>query len=83
MSAKTLPARVQIESSETENDRFKRSFESWLWGSMIAATVLHFMLFQFWPMLTDLWRVLKQPLHHSLERLAATMCVWDQGDVGE
>ncbi len=49
MSAKTLPARVQIESSETENDRFKRSFESWLWGSMIAATVLHFMLFQFWP----------------------------------
>ena len=52
MSAKTLPARVQIESSETENDRFKRSFESWLWGSMIAATVLHFMLFQFWPMLT-------------------------------
>ncbi len=49
MSAKTLPARVQIESSETENDRFKRSFESWLWGSMIAATVFHFMLFQFWP----------------------------------
>ncbi len=48
MSAKTLPARVQIESSETENDRFKRSFESWLWSSMIAATVLHFMLFQFW-----------------------------------
>ncbi len=38
MSAKTLPARVQIESSETENDRFKRSFESWLWGSMIAGS---------------------------------------------
>jgi hypothetical protein len=31
----------------TENDRFKRSFGSWFWGSMIAATVLHFMLFQF------------------------------------
>ncbi len=31
---------------ETENDRFKKSFGSWLWGSMIAATVFHFMLFQ-------------------------------------
>ena len=47
-----VPARAQIESSETENDRFKRSFGSWLWGSMITATVLHFMLFQFWPTLT-------------------------------
>ncbi len=52
MNAKTLPARAQIDSSETENDRFKKSFGSWLWGSMIAATVLHFMLFQFWPTLT-------------------------------
>ena len=49
MNTKALPARAQIDSSETENDRFKRSFGSWLWGSMIAATVLHFMLFQFWP----------------------------------
>ena len=49
MNAKALPARAQIDNSETENDRFKRSFGSWLWGSMIAATVLHFMLFQFWP----------------------------------
>ena len=52
MNAKALAARAQIDSSETENDRFKRSFGSWLWGSMIAATVLHFMLFQFWPTLT-------------------------------
>ncbi len=49
MNAKALPARAQIDSSETENDRFKRSFGSWFWGSMIAATVVHFMLFQFWP----------------------------------
>ena len=42
----------QIDSSETQNDRFKKSFESWLWGSMITATVLHFMLLQFWPTLT-------------------------------
>ena len=49
MNTKALPARAQIDSSETANDRFKGSFGSWLWGSMIAATVLHFMLFQFWP----------------------------------
>ena len=52
MNAKALPARAQIDSSETENDRFKNSFGSWLSGSMIAATVFHFMLFQFWPTLT-------------------------------
>jgi len=52
MNAKALPSTAQIDSSETRNDRFKRSFESWLWGSMIVATVLHFMLFQFWPTLT-------------------------------
>ncbi len=49
MNAKAFPATAQIDSSETENDRFKRSFGSWFWGSMITATILHFMLFQFWP----------------------------------
>ena len=34
---------------ETANDRFKKSFGTWLWGSMIAATVLHFIIFQFFP----------------------------------
>ncbi len=34
---------------ETENDQFKKSFGSLFWGSMIVATVFHFMLFQFWP----------------------------------
>ena len=52
MNAKALPSTAQIDSSETRNDRFKRSFESWLWGSMIVATVFHFLLFQFWPTLT-------------------------------
>ena len=37
---------------ETANDRFKRSFGSWFWGSIIAATVVHFALFQFWPEMT-------------------------------
>lgn len=38
--------------TETENDRFKRSFTDWFWGSMIAATVLHFGMFALWPELT-------------------------------
>ena len=36
-------------TKKTENDQFKKSFGSLFWGSMIAATVFHFMLFQFWP----------------------------------
>jgi len=41
-----------LEVQETANDRLKRSFSSWFWGSMIAATVFHFALFAFWPELT-------------------------------
>ena len=33
----------------TANDRLKRSFGSRLWGSMIVATALHFMVFAFFP----------------------------------
>ena len=40
---------IPVTKVETANDRFKKSFGSWLWGSMITATVFHFMLFQFWP----------------------------------
>ena len=39
-------------SSDTANDLFKRSFDSWFWGSMIVATFVHAALFQFWPTLT-------------------------------
>ena len=49
MNAMAIPAEAENTKSETANDRFKKSFGSWLWGSMIAATVFHFMLFQFWP----------------------------------
>ncbi len=52
MNAKAIPTGARTDTLETENDRFKRSFGSWFWGSMIAATVLHFMLFQFWPTLS-------------------------------
>ena len=49
MNAQAIPAEPGLRYVETENDRFKRSFGSWFWGSMITATVVHFMLFQFWP----------------------------------
>ena len=49
MNAQAIPAEAAADRLETENDRFKRSFGSWFWGSMIAATVVHFMVFQFWP----------------------------------
>jgi len=40
------------ESGVTANDRLKESFNTWFWGSMIVATVLHFAIFQFWPDMT-------------------------------
>ena len=36
----------------TANDRFKRSFGAWFWGSMILATVVHFTIFAAWPEMT-------------------------------
>jgi TonB family protein len=52
MNAQAIPAAAEHVDLETENDRFKRSFGSWFWGSMITATVMHFMVFNFWPTLT-------------------------------
>jgi len=49
MNAQAIPAGGAAINAETENDRFKRSFGSWFWGSMITATLFHFLLFQFWP----------------------------------
>lgn len=34
------------------NDDFKRSFSSWFWGSMIAATAVHFLAFAMWPQMS-------------------------------
>jgi len=49
MTAEALPS---TDSDESANDRLKRSFDSWFWGSMIVATVLHFGTFAFWPEFT-------------------------------
>jgi hypothetical protein len=50
MTAEALPALAILQ--ETANERLKRSFSSWFWGSMILATVVHFGMFAFWPELT-------------------------------
>ncbi len=42
------PAEVQLAA----NDRFKRSFGSWLWVSVIVATAAHFSVFALWPEMT-------------------------------
>ena len=49
MTAEAVPA---AEVRETANERLKRSFDSWFWGSMILASVVHFVAFAFWPQLT-------------------------------
>jgi len=46
---------VQVQEGaplETANDRFKKSFDTWFWGSVLAATVVHFVVFMFWPSMT-------------------------------
>ncbi len=48
-AAEAVPS---IEAVVTANDRLKSSFSSWFWGSMIAATLIHFGAFAFWPELT-------------------------------
>lgn len=37
------------EINATANDEFKRSFSSWFWGSISAATLLHFVVFALLP----------------------------------
>jgi protein TonB len=49
MTAEAVPAGLL---AETANERLKRTFSSWFWGSMIAATMLHAGTFAFWPELT-------------------------------
>ena len=53
MNAQEVPETLGgDERFTTANDRFKRSFGAWFWGSMIVATLAHFALFQFWPEMT-------------------------------
>jgi periplasmic protein TonB len=45
----TLPAPFTHQSA---NDRLKGSFNTWFWGSLAAAALLHFLLIAFWPAMT-------------------------------
>ncbi len=49
-AAKAVPAPEVL--GETANERLKRSFDSWFWGSMIVATVAHFGAFALAPQFT-------------------------------
>ncbi|MEX0856176.1 MAG: energy transducer TonB [Gemmatimonadota bacterium] len=49
MSTESESPKLISDVYETANDRFKRSFGSWFWGSMIAATFVHFAVLAFWP----------------------------------
>ena len=55
MNAEAVPDTEKVErplTLGTANDRFKRTFSAWFWGSMIVATLVHFAVFQFWPEFT-------------------------------
>ncbi len=51
MSAAEAVPQLEI-LEETANEKLKRTFSSWFWGSMIAATVVHFGVFAMWPDIT-------------------------------
>ncbi len=48
MEQETVPS-MKYDEFDTANDRFKRSFGAWLWGSMLAAVGLHFLVFPLFP----------------------------------
>lgn len=62
MSAQAVP---EVGRGLTANERFKRSFGAWFWGSMILATVGHFAVFAFWPEMTA------EDVSYSSEELTA------------
>lgn len=39
-------------AAESANDRLKRLSGSWLWSSLIGATLIHFAAFAFWPQMS-------------------------------
>jgi periplasmic protein TonB len=51
MSTESTTPEPTLDTFETANDRFKQSFGSWFWSSMVVATVVHFALLAFWPTL--------------------------------
>lgn len=52
MTAQAVPAETGPVVVTTANEKFKRSFGTWFWGSMILATLVHFTIFAAWPEMT-------------------------------
>lgn len=50
-AAEAVPGNLEV-LEETANERLKRTFDSWFWGSMIVATLLHFGAFSLAPEMT-------------------------------
>ena len=50
MSVMTAPT-GQVEKTPTANERFKQGFGDWFWASIAVATVVHFLIFAFFPSL--------------------------------
>lgn len=48
-AAREMEDAVAGDGAGTANDRFKEGFGAWFWGSMIAATLVHFCVFALWP----------------------------------
>lgn len=48
----SIEARLSNPGGVTANDRFKSAFGAWLWGGIVAATVLHFAVIRYFPPLT-------------------------------
>ena len=44
-----IRATPAAEPSGSANEDFKHSFSPWFWGSLSAATLMHFLVFAFWP----------------------------------
>ena len=51
MSARAVPSDTGF-SGDSANERFKRSWDNLLWGSIMMAVLAHFAAFQFWPDMT-------------------------------
>lgn len=48
MTAQAVPSDTGF-TGESANDRLKKSWDNWFWGSIMAAVLVHFVVFQFWP----------------------------------
>lgn len=60
------PAGLEF-AAETANDRFKRKFADWFWGSVTVAALVHFGIFAFWPNLNAETRAFGEDALETIE----------------